>query len=30
MPMLILQRYCYSERMGTFGRVLDLPFGVVP
>lgn len=27
--MLILERYCYSERMGTFGRVLDLPFEVM-
>lgn len=25
---LVLERYCYSERMGTFGRVLDLPFDV--
>lgn len=24
--ILVLERYCYSERMGTFGRVLDLPF----
>src|SRR5690625_4068683 len=27
--MLTLERYCYSERMGTFGRVLDLPFDCV-
>lgn len=24
--MLTLERYCYSDRMGVFGRVLDLPF----
>lgn len=26
--MLTLERYGYSERMGTFGRVLGLPFDV--